>query len=93
MSYPISLRSCDSREAQYQLFQRIVETYEQDNDNKGSTTRTLVELMQQVQEYGQPPAEIIQTIAPGLELDEEGVPKLDFANLMMDPENKDCNIL
>jgi hypothetical protein len=31
--------------------------------------------MQQVQEYGQPPAEIIQEIAPGLNLDADGVPK------------------
>lgn len=38
----------------------------------------LVSLMQQVQEYGQPPAEIIQEIAPGLDLDQDGVPKFQF---------------
>jgi peroxin-19 len=36
----------------------------------------LIELMQEVQEYGQPPAEIIQEIAPGIELDADGVPKM-----------------
>ena len=37
--------------------------------------------MQQVQEYGQPPAEIIQEIAPGLDLDPDGVPKFQFPGL------------
>jgi Pex19 protein family len=37
----------------------------------------LMDLMQQVQEYGQPPVEIIQAIAPGMELDDHGLPKLD----------------
>jgi peroxin-19 len=32
--------------------------------------------MQQVQEFGQPPQEIIRDIAPGLELDDDGMPKI-----------------
>jgi peroxin-19 len=32
--------------------------------------------MQQVQEFGQPPQEIIRDIAPGLELDGDGMPKI-----------------
>ena len=32
--------------------------------------------MQDVQEYGQPPADLIQTVAPGLSLDAEGLPEL-----------------
>ena len=34
----------------------------------------LIALMQNVQEYGQPPSDIIQAIAPGIELDANGVP-------------------
>ena len=37
--------------------------------------------MQQVQEYGQPPSEIIQEIAPGLDLDPDGVPKFQFPGM------------
>eukprot|EP00968_Pinguiococcus_pyrenoidosus_P009197 scaffold719_cov226-Pinguiococcus_pyrenoidosus.AAC.13 len=33
-----------------------------------------MELMQDVQEYGQPPAEIIKELAPGLEFSEDGMP-------------------
>jgi hypothetical protein len=35
-----------------------------------------MELMQEVQEYGQPPADIIQEIAPDIELDANGIPKM-----------------
>ena len=43
--------------------------------------------------YGQPPAEIIKDIAPGLELDEEGVPKLDAMDGMPFGENEECSIM
>ena len=43
-------------------------------------------LMQEAQEYGQPPAEIINEIAPGLELDEDGMPKFD-------PASGECGIM
>ena len=33
-----------------------------------------MELMQDVQQYGQPPAEIIKELAPGLEFNDEGLP-------------------
>lgn len=33
-------------------------------------------LMQDIQEYGQPPDDIIKKIAPGLEFDTEGMPVL-----------------
>ena len=45
--------------------------------------------MQDVQEFGQPPPEIIQKIAPGLELDGEGVPQMDFFSAM---NEDDCRI-
>ncbi len=55
---------------QYQYFQRIVRLYETDPGNFDR----LMELMQDIQEYGQPPVEIIKELAPELQFDEEGMP-------------------
>ncbi|GMI03700.1 hypothetical protein TrVE_jg3584 [Triparma verrucosa] len=55
---------------QYQYFQRIVAVYETEPDNYPR----LMELMSDIQEYGQPPSEIIKELAPGLEFNEEGMP-------------------
>ena len=35
--------------------------------------------MHDVQEYGQPPKELIKTLAPDLDFDESGMPKMDGA--------------
>merc|ERR1719231_787343 len=56
--------------AQYQYFQRIVAVYETEPDN----FPRIMELMQDVQQYGQPPSEIIKELAPGLEFNAEGMP-------------------
>ena len=74
------------RVKQFECFERLVYVY----DNEPSNTTKLIELMQEVQEYGQPPAEIVQEIAPGIELDSEGVPKLDTAML---GGNEECRIM
>lgn len=55
---------------QYQYFQQLVAVYETEPDNY----ERLTELMQEMQECGQPPAEIVQELAPGLEFDEAGQP-------------------
>ena len=54
-----------------------------------------MELMQEVQEYGQPPAEIVQELAPGIELDEDGLPKLGGAGDSGFPlgENGECRLM
>lgn len=57
---------------QYQCFQQLVMTYETDPDNFSRITA----LMQDLQEYGNPPAEIITEIAPGIELTADGIPTL-----------------
>ena len=56
--------------SQYQYLQRILAVYETEPDN---FTR-LMELMQDLQEYGQIPAEIVKELAPGLEFNGEGLP-------------------
>lgn len=58
---------------QYQYFQRIVRLYETEPNN----FERLMELMQDIQEYGQPPVEIIRELAPELKFDEEGMPVMD----------------
>lgn len=46
---------------QYQYFQQIVAVYESEPDNYAR----LSELMQEMQETGQPPSEIVKDLAPG----------------------------
>lgn len=55
---------------QYQYFQRIVAVYEREPENFAR----LMELLQDLQNYGQPPAELIKELAPGLEFTAEGMP-------------------
>ncbi|ETI34151.1 hypothetical protein F441_19099 [Phytophthora nicotianae CJ01A1] len=55
---------------QYQYFQQIVAVYESEPDNYAR----LSELMQEMQETGQPPSEIVKDLAPGLQFDDEGMP-------------------
>ena len=65
---------------QYQYFQRIVAVYETEPDNYPR----LMELMNDIQEYGQPPSEIIKELAPGLEFNEQGMPVMpNMGNSMM----------
>ncbi|ETV83127.1 hypothetical protein, variant [Aphanomyces astaci] len=55
---------------QYQYFQQILAVYENEPDNYAR----LSELMQEMQECGQPPSEIVKELAPGLQFDDEGMP-------------------
>lgn len=55
---------------QYQYFQRIVAVYEREPENFAR----LMELLQDLQNYGQPPAELIKELAPGLEFTADGMP-------------------
>ena len=54
----------------YQYFQKIVAVYESEPNN----FQRLMELMQDMQECGQPPAEIVKELAPGLEFGPNGMP-------------------
>mmetsp|Transcript_8070 Transcript_8070/g.25328 ORF Transcript_8070/g.25328 Transcript_8070/m.25328 type:complete len:327 (-) Transcript_8070:54-1034(-) len=55
---------------QYQFFQQILAVYDTEPDNIARIT----ELMQDVQETGAPPADIIKDLAPGLEYGPNGLP-------------------
>jgi hypothetical protein len=78
---------------QFECFQKLVQVYETEPDN----VTKLMEYMQDVQEFGQPPVEIIQEIAPGLELDEDGMPKIGGAGgmppFMAGANNEECRLM
>ncbi len=54
----------------YQFFQKIVRVYKMEPEN----FKQWMELMQDVQEYGQPAADTVKELALELEFDAEGVP-------------------
>ena len=58
------------RTEQSKAFAKLSQAY----DENPSDTKRLVALMQNVQDYGQPPPDLVQTIAPGLSLDDDGMP-------------------
>ncbi|CAJ1958328.1 unnamed protein product [Cylindrotheca closterium] len=68
----LSTEEYQQRCEQYNSFKRLIKVYEEEPSN----TTKLMEQMQEVQKYGQPPIEIVQVIAPGLELDGEGIPAI-----------------
>jgi peroxin-19 len=56
----------------YQNFQKLVGIYETEPDN----FPRMLELMQDLQECGHPPQEIIKELAPGLEVSPDGLPMM-----------------
>lgn len=74
---------------QFHCFQALVNQYETD----ASDIDTLMKLMQEVQEFGQPPQAIIEAIAPGLELDADGIPKLNPFDAMSGFPDEECTIM
>lgn len=55
---------------QYQCMQRVLAVYETEPDN----FPRIMELMQDMQEHGQVPAEIVKELAPALEFNSDGLP-------------------
>ncbi|KAF9977296.1 Peroxisome chaperone and import receptor [Actinomortierella ambigua] len=71
---------------QYQYVKEIVEYFERPDfdDSIDSQSKNVIELMQGMQDCGQPPADILDELAPGLELGPDGTPNI--------PEMPDCNM-
>ena len=63
--------------------------YETDPKN---VTR-LVDMVQQIQEFGNPPEEIIQEIAPGLESDSDGMPNINPLRGLGGNGDEECRIM
>lgn len=64
---------------------KILAVYDLEPDN----FPRLMELMFDVQKYGQPPAEIIKDLAPGLKFDENGMPIVPNMGPGMMPSSRD----
>ncbi|KAK3272408.1 Peroxisome chaperone and import receptor [Cymbomonas tetramitiformis] len=56
---------------QHVLIQKLCDVYDNDGQNN---FQAVVDLLQQMQECGQPPAELIKEMAPGVEFGADGVP-------------------
>mmetsp|Transcript_15306 Transcript_15306/g.23281 ORF Transcript_15306/g.23281 Transcript_15306/m.23281 type:complete len:212 (-) Transcript_15306:156-791(-) len=77
----LSNKEYEERCKQLAGLQALLHIYETEPEN----TNKLMDLMKEVQEYGLPPTEIVTEIAPDLELDNDGAPKI---NPM-----QDCSIM
>ncbi|KAG0240649.1 Pex19 protein family-domain-containing protein [Mortierella sp. GBAus27b] len=73
-------------EKQYEYVKQIVEFFERpDFDEKSDAqAKSVIELMQGMQDCGQPPADILEELAPGMELGADGVPRM--------PDMPECNM-
>jgi len=71
---------------QFDYVKKICAAYETESDN----FQTVLQLMQEMQECGKPPIEIVKELAPGIELGPEGLPNM-FGN--MDEKNANCSIM
>ncbi|KXS18963.1 Pex19 protein [Gonapodya prolifera JEL478] len=64
-------------EQQYQIILEIVRIYEaQEGEPEAEGRKKVTELMQKMQELGNPPAEIVRALAPDAEIGPDGRPKL-----------------
>ncbi|GAB1602879.1 peroxisomal biogenesis factor 19-like [Argonauta hians] len=71
----------DNYKHQYTLMKTICNEFEKEKDTdsddvKNDRFNKILEFMQEMQELGQPPNEILGEMAPGLEFDANGFPKL-----------------
>ncbi|KAF9578177.1 Peroxisome chaperone and import receptor [Lunasporangiospora selenospora] len=73
-------------EKQHGYVKEIVTFFERpDFDEKNDAqAKSVIDLMQGMQDCGQPPADILDELAPGLEMGPDGIPKM--------PEMPDCNM-
>lgn len=77
--YPAWLRENQSKysteefrnfEKQYECFQRICKEFDKDPQD----SKAVMDLMNELQQYGSPPKDIVKSLLPGLELDSQGMP-------------------
>ncbi|KAG0038830.1 Peroxisome chaperone and import receptor [Podila clonocystis] len=73
-------------EKQYGYVNEIVAFFDKPEfDDKSDTqAKSVIELMQNMQDCGQPPADILDELAPGVEMGADGVPKM--------PDMPECNM-
>jgi len=82
-------------EQQFQLMSTITNEFEEEepsdsNDVKRQRFERILDMMQRMQEFGQPPKEIVGDMPNGFELDADGLPKLPTGML---PNPEQCCIM
>ncbi|KAI9088745.1 Pex19 protein [Phlyctochytrium arcticum] len=78
-------------ERQHQYIKDIVLVYDESSSNsltEEEESKKVADLMQKMQECGNPPEEILQDLAPGLEVGADGIPKLPGS-----AAGQECNIM
>ncbi|GJJ70769.1 peroxin-19 [Entomortierella parvispora] len=73
-------------EKQYGYVKEIVEFFDRPDfdDKSDSQAKSVIDLMQGMQDCGQPPSDILDELAPGLEMGTDGIPKM--------PDMPECNM-
>mmetsp|Transcript_11921 Transcript_11921/g.13735 ORF Transcript_11921/g.13735 Transcript_11921/m.13735 type:complete len:292 (+) Transcript_11921:173-1048(+) len=69
----VSKEDFERYQKQHEYFQLMLKSYDEEPNNFAKP----MELLQEMQQYGQPPVEIVQKLAPGMEIGADGLPKLD----------------
>ncbi|KAL4439713.1 hypothetical protein ABPG75_002714 [Micractinium tetrahymenae] len=74
---------------QHGFIQRICAVYE----SSPSDFAQLIDLLQQMQQCGQPPQEIVDELAPGMQFGPDGLPSFGGSDEGLPPELRDCAIM
>ncbi|TPX59963.1 hypothetical protein SpCBS45565_g07621 [Spizellomyces sp. 'palustris'] len=86
----LSLEELEKYRRQHEYIVEIVHIYDASTTAETSEEdgKRVADLMQKMQECGNPPDEILQELAPGLEIGADGMPKLPGG-----PGGQECNIM
>jgi len=82
----LSKEDFDRYNKQYDYVKQICAAYE----NEGDNFQKILQLMQEMQECGKPPLDIVKELAPGIELGAEGLPTNIFGN---NEKNPNCSLM
>ncbi|XP_002976649.2 peroxisome biogenesis protein 19-1 [Selaginella moellendorffii] len=85
----LSKEDRDRFSKQHQLILELCRVY----DTTPGDFDKITELMQSMQGCGQPPAEIVAELAPGLQLGEDGLPQLPILPGEQGGENANCSVM
>ncbi|KAF2885447.1 hypothetical protein ILUMI_20727 [Ignelater luminosus] len=83
----LSVEERNKYEQQQELMKQICEQLEKESENDTPEKKKIqfdivLELMQKLQDYGQPPAELVGDLGPGVQFDSQGVPDLNQCSMM-----------
>ncbi|KAJ3205516.1 Peroxisome chaperone and import receptor [Entophlyctis luteolus] len=76
--------------SQYLIVKKIVQTYDDSSITGDAEQKRVTELMQQMQELGNPPESLMQGMVPGMQMGPDGLPQFSPG---MEGGNGECNIM